>query len=226
MIGFYERLGFVGEGESLPERADRHAAPVHAVPFHRSGVMCDRGLGTVVRFWQRPVACRVPFVMRSRGYRRGDGAGARIPAAEAISSGGVSMPTITRDQVRVPADVPARVARDLHRQLHGGDARHRSPDAVRVRPEDRAHERRLLRRGHLCRRRRSRAPVPDRLQGVCGILAGQRGLVAQYAADYPGHQLPGQDELQDAPGEDERRTTRTARSSTTCRTCWTCATTA
>ncbi len=22
-------------------------------------------------------------------------------------------------------------------------------------------------------------------QGVCGVLAGQRGLIAQYAADYP-----------------------------------------
>ena len=95
------------------------------------------------------------------------------------------MPTITRDQVRVPADVPAEL-RDvyidnylkathstgrlmlfacdqkiehLNDDFYGEDI-----DEADAEPEH------LFRIGS---------------QGVCGVLAGQRGLVASYANDYP-----------------------------------------
>lgn len=95
------------------------------------------------------------------------------------------MPSITRGQVRVPADVPAAV-RDTYIDNYMAATRgtgrlmlfacdqkieHLNDDfhgegiaAADAEPEH------LFRIGS---------------QGVCGVLAGQRGLVAQYAADYP-----------------------------------------
>jgi DhnA family fructose-bisphosphate aldolase class Ia len=95
------------------------------------------------------------------------------------------MPTITRDQVRVPADVPA-AARDTYidsflaatrntgrLMLFACDQKieHLNDDffGENISPEDNSPEH-LFRIGS---------------QGVCGVLAGQRGLVAQFAPDYP-----------------------------------------
>lgn len=95
------------------------------------------------------------------------------------------MPTITREQVRVPADVPAAMREtyiDNYMAATRGTGRlmlfacdqkieHLNDDfygegiaAADSEPE------------HLFR-------IGD--QGVTGVLAGQRGLIAQYAADYP-----------------------------------------
>jgi len=95
------------------------------------------------------------------------------------------MPTITRDQVRVPADVPAELretyidnylkatrntgrlmlfACDQKIEHLNDDFFGEGIDAADAEPEH------LFRIGS---------------QGVCGVLAGQRGLVAAYAADYP-----------------------------------------
>ena len=95
------------------------------------------------------------------------------------------MPTITRDQVRVPADVPAesretyidnylKATRDTGRlMLFACDQKieHLNDDFFgdEIDPAD-AEPEHLFRIGS---------------QGVCGVLAGQRGLVASYAADYP-----------------------------------------
>lgn len=95
------------------------------------------------------------------------------------------MPSITRDQVRVPVDVPAE-ARDLYidnylkatrntgrLMLFACDQKveHLNDDfyGEGISLED-AEPEHLFRIGS---------------QGEIGILAGQRGLVAQYAADYP-----------------------------------------
>lgn len=95
------------------------------------------------------------------------------------------MPSITRDQVRVPADVPAeareayidnfiKATRGTGRlMLFACDQKieHLNDDFYGdgIAPEDAEPE-------HLFR-------IGD--QGVCGVLAGQRGLIAQYARDYP-----------------------------------------
>lgn len=96
------------------------------------------------------------------------------------------MPSITRDQVRVPADVPA-AARDEYvsnylkatrgtgrLMLFACDQKieHLNDDffGSGIDASDN-HPEHLFKIGS---------------QGVCGVLAGQRGLVAQYAADYPG----------------------------------------
>lgn len=95
------------------------------------------------------------------------------------------MPTITRDQVRVPADVPA-AARDLYvdnylkatqgtgrLMLFACDQKveHLNDDFFGKSAHiDDAEPEHLFRIGS---------------QGVIGILAGQRGLVAQFAPDYP-----------------------------------------
>lgn len=95
------------------------------------------------------------------------------------------MPSITREQVRVPADVPAEM-RDTYIDNYMAATRgtgrlmlfacdqkveHMNDDfygeGISADDADPEH---LFRIGS---------------QGVCGILAGQRGLVAQYAADYP-----------------------------------------
>jgi len=95
------------------------------------------------------------------------------------------MPSITRDQVRVPADVPA-AARDIyidnylkatrntgHLMLFACDQKieHLNDDffGPNVSLDDAEPE-------HMFQIGR---------QGVIGILAGQRGLVAQFAPDYP-----------------------------------------
>lgn len=95
------------------------------------------------------------------------------------------MPTITREQVRVPADVPAAAREayiDNYLAATRGTGRlmlfacdqkveHLNDDffGENVAPDD-AEPEHLFRIGS---------------QGVCGILAGQRGLIAHYAADYP-----------------------------------------
>ena len=95
------------------------------------------------------------------------------------------MPSITRDQVRVPADVPASAREtyvDNYMKATHGTGRlmlfacdqkieHLNDDfyGEGIALEDAEPE-------HLFR-------IGD--QGVCGVLAGQRGLIAQYAADYP-----------------------------------------
>ena len=95
------------------------------------------------------------------------------------------MPSITRDQVRVPADVPAEAREtyvDNYMAATRGTGRlmlfacdqkieHMNDDFFGdgIDPADNDPEH-LFRIGS---------------QGVCGVLAGQRGLVAQYAADYP-----------------------------------------
>lgn len=95
------------------------------------------------------------------------------------------MPSITRDQVHVPADVPA-VARETYIDNYMAATRgtgrlmlfacdqkieHLNDDffGPNIAEEDNEPEH-MFRIG---------------AQGVCGVLAGQRGLVAQYAADYP-----------------------------------------
>ncbi len=95
------------------------------------------------------------------------------------------MPSITRDQVRVPADVPAD-ARDVYIENYLAATRntgrlmlfacdqkieHLNDDfyGEGIAPED-ADPEHLFRIGS---------------QGTVGILAGQRGLLARYAGDYP-----------------------------------------
>ena len=95
------------------------------------------------------------------------------------------MPTITRDQVKVPADVVADAretyidnymaatrgtgrlmlfACDQKIEHMNGDFYGEGIDSADLDPEH------LFQIGS---------------QGVCGVLAGQRGLIARYAADYP-----------------------------------------
>ncbi len=95
------------------------------------------------------------------------------------------MPSITREQVRVPADVPAdarQIYVDNYLAATRGTGRlmlfacdqkieHLNDDfygdGISADDSDPEH---LFKIGS---------------QGVCGVLAGQRGLIAQYAADYP-----------------------------------------
>jgi class I fructose-bisphosphate aldolase len=95
------------------------------------------------------------------------------------------MPSITRDQVRVPVDVPAEMREtyiDNYLAATRGTGRlmlfacdqkveHLNDDfygeGIDVADAEPEH---LFRIGS---------------QGICGVLAGQRGLIAQYAADYP-----------------------------------------
>lgn len=95
------------------------------------------------------------------------------------------MPQINRNQVRVPADVPADMREDYidnYMAATRGSGRlmlfacdqkieHLNDDffGEGIAPED-AEPEHLFKIGS---------------QGVCGVLAGQRGLVAAYAADYP-----------------------------------------
>ncbi|HZK05262.1 MAG TPA: hypothetical protein VFC82_05360 [Actinomycetaceae bacterium] len=95
------------------------------------------------------------------------------------------MPSITREQVRIPMDVPTS-ARETYIDNYFAATRgtgrlmlfacdqkfeHLNDDfyGEGIDPADNEPEH-LFRIGS---------------QGVCGILAGQRGLIAQYAADYP-----------------------------------------
>jgi DhnA family fructose-bisphosphate aldolase class Ia len=96
------------------------------------------------------------------------------------------MLSITRDQVRVPADVPASAREiyiDNYLKATRGTGRlmlfacdqkieHLNDDFFGEGIDEADnHPEHLFKIGS---------------QGVCGILAGQRGLIAQYAADYPG----------------------------------------
>jgi DhnA family fructose-bisphosphate aldolase class Ia len=94
------------------------------------------------------------------------------------------MPKITREQVRVPADVPAdmrEVYVDNYMAATRGTGRlmlfacdqkveHLNDDffGTKISPEDNDPEH-MFKIGS---------------QGVCGVLAGQRGLIAEYAGDY------------------------------------------
>ncbi|MDO9557386.1 MAG: aldolase [Coriobacteriia bacterium] len=96
------------------------------------------------------------------------------------------MPSITREQVRVPADVPAGAREtyiDNYMAATRGTGRlmlfacdqkieHLNDDfyGEGIAAEDNEPEH-LFRIGS---------------QGVCGVLAGQRGLISKYALDYPG----------------------------------------
>ena len=95
------------------------------------------------------------------------------------------MPSITRDQVRVPVDVPAEMREtyiDNYLAATRGTGRlmlfacdqkveHLNDDfygeGIDIADAEPEH---LFKIGS---------------QGICGVLAGQRGLIAQYAADYP-----------------------------------------
>jgi len=95
------------------------------------------------------------------------------------------MPKITSDQVRIPADVPAEARQtyvDNFMKATRGTGRlmlfacdqkveHMNDDffGEGISPQD-ADPEHLFKIGS---------------QGVCGILAGQRGLISHYAADYP-----------------------------------------
>lgn len=95
------------------------------------------------------------------------------------------MPQITRDQVRIPADVmpeSREIYVDNYMKATRGTGRlmlfacdqkieHLNKDfyGEGIHPED-AEPEHLFQIG---------------AQGICGVLAGQRGLIAQYAADYP-----------------------------------------
>jgi DhnA family fructose-bisphosphate aldolase class Ia len=95
------------------------------------------------------------------------------------------MPQITRDQVRIPADVmpeSREIYVDNYMKATRGTGRlmlfacdqkveHLNKDfyGEDIHPED-AEPEHLFQIGS---------------QGICGVLAGQRGLIAQYAADYP-----------------------------------------
>ncbi len=95
------------------------------------------------------------------------------------------MPQITREQVRIPADVmpeSREIYVDNYMKATRGTGRlmlfacdqkveHLNKDfyGEGIHPED-AEPEHLFQIGS---------------QGICGVLAGQRGLIAQYAADYP-----------------------------------------
>ena len=98
---------------------------------------------------------------------------------------------------------PGGHAGDVRRQLHGGHAGHAAGSCCSP----------ATRRSSTSTTTSSATKIdasdndPEHMfkigsQGVVGILAGQRGLIARVRGRLPGHQLPGQDELQDAPGED------------------------
>ena len=95
------------------------------------------------------------------------------------------MPTITRDQVRIPADVLPEF-RDIY--VDGYMAATRGTGRLMLFACDQKIEH--LNNDFYGEGISSDDAEPEHLfkigsQGVCGVLAGQRGLVAHYAADYP-----------------------------------------
>jgi len=95
------------------------------------------------------------------------------------------MPSITRDQVRVPADVSAS-ARDLYIDNYLKATRNTGRLMLFACDQKIEH----LNDDFSGEGIDAQDNQPEHLfkigsQGVCGILAGQRGLIAQYAADYP-----------------------------------------
>lgn len=95
------------------------------------------------------------------------------------------MPQITRDQVRVPADVPADM-RETY--IDNYMAATRGTGRLMLFACDQKIEH--LNDDFYGEGIATADAEPEHLfkigsQGVCGVLAGQRGLVAAYAADYP-----------------------------------------
>ncbi|TDB39615.1 MAG: aldolase [Actinobacteria bacterium] len=95
------------------------------------------------------------------------------------------MPSITRDQVHVPADVPA-AARETY--IDNYMAATRGTGRLMLFACDQKIEH--LNEDFFGEGISAEDNEPEHLfrigsQGVCGVLAGQRGLIAQYAADYP-----------------------------------------
>src|SRR5450759_3737517 len=94
------------------------------------------------------------------------------------------MPSITRDQVRVPADVSAS-ARDLYIDNYLKATRNTGRLMLFACDQKIEH----LNDDFSGEGIDAQDNQPEHLfkigsHGVCGILAGQRGLIAQYAADY------------------------------------------
>ena len=95
------------------------------------------------------------------------------------------MPSITRDQVRVPIDVPAE-ARETY--IDNYLAATRGTGRLMLFACDQKIEH--LNDDFYGEGIDLADAEPEHLfkigsQGICGVLAGQRGLIAQYAADYP-----------------------------------------
>lgn len=95
------------------------------------------------------------------------------------------MPSITRDQVRVPVDVPAE-ARETY--IDNYLAATRGTGRLMLFACDQKVEH--LNDDFFGEGIDAADAEPEHLfkigsQGICGVLAGQRGLIAQYAADYP-----------------------------------------
>ena len=95
------------------------------------------------------------------------------------------MPSITRDQVRVPIDVPAE-ARETY--IDNYLAATRGTGRLMLFACDQKIEH--LNDDFFGEGIDVADAEPEHLfkigsQGICGVLAGQRGLIAQYAADYP-----------------------------------------
>lgn len=95
------------------------------------------------------------------------------------------MPTITRDQVRVPADVMPET-RELYIDNYLKATRNTGRLMLFACDQKIEH----LNADFYGEGIDIADAEPEHLfkigsQGVCGVLAGQRGLIAQYAADYP-----------------------------------------
>jgi len=95
------------------------------------------------------------------------------------------MPQINRNQVRVPADVPADVREDY---IDNYMAATRGSGRLMLFACDQKIEH--LNEDFFGEGIAAEDAEPEHLfrigsQGVCGVLAGQRGLIAAYAADYP-----------------------------------------
>ena len=97
------------------------------------------------------------------------------------------MPSITRDQVKVPADVSPEM-REVYIDNYMKATRETGRLMLFACDQKIEHMNKDFYAGgedidladcepeHLFR-------IAD--QGVCGVMAGQRGLIARYAADYP-----------------------------------------
>lgn len=95
------------------------------------------------------------------------------------------MPSITRDQVRVPADVPADM-RDVYIDSYLKATRNTGRLMLFACDQKIEH----LNDDFYGEGIHADDADPEHLfkigqQGICGLLAGQRGLIAQYAPDYP-----------------------------------------
>ena len=132
------------------------------------------------------------------------------------------MPKITRDQVRVPADVMPE-SRDEYIENFMKATRGTGRLMLFACDQKIAH----LNKDFYGEGIDSADAEPQHLfeigrQGVCGVLAGQRGLIAQYAADYPEiNYLVKMNSKTHIVGA--ARPTPIRRSSTTWTPCWPCA---